>query len=961
MRTLLLSMLLLIAPLTHARMPDGRASGAQINALTELIQAAENAGDLARAEKLAREQIATAAGGRPRWVGNANRRLAHILLKRGRLNEAELFLRKAAPLIDESNGPASTPAIRVLLSLADVQMAQSRYAEADSTLRDALQRQQKFMPRHPDLLVVYNKLAAVQRFLGRYAEAASLLQQAGEAQIEPVASGPLDTHATPQWVALRRAQSRAQLAALQYAQQQYPQAEASYRASINAYDATPVTDARSLLQARIWLAWSLLQQQRYSEATPLLQAVIPQVRQALGPNDRDTSRAIWGLAMALTAQGKHVEADRQMREAIDAAQHSGSLDLLATAAHAYAQALVKAGRRQEALTMYRQAIAAVDLLFVQTRGIDDASRESFIGRFNRFYQELVALLTTLHQQRPDAGYDREALAIVSTTQSRLFTEMLRQLDVKQLSGDQAFQQLNQRQQELKTRLAEIRRARIELSGSGEDDGNGSEQPAADPLIAERIAANRAELKAEQQSLEQSLNETESQLWTSYPRYMELTQPRPVTADMLQKQLLRGNETLISYYLLPQQIAIFVVEPGRFQLQLIPLARQELAQQIAALRQIETETDGSPESLARLDPALLYQLYQELFAPIEPLLQPGRKLLLVGDGPIHTLPLEMLISRWNSDDQRNFAEARKHAPHPLDEYAKLPYLGQRYRFAYLPSLAALASLRLYRREPASFERELVSFADPAFEATPDNASGKPAVRSIAGVSIPPLPETADEAREIAAIIGKRSEIYLHERAQEHTLKTLDLQHTRYLHFATHGLLGDEYLQLKQQVAGQNGKANGTRAIDDGNGTAGTVPLAQPALVLSLAGRLEGEDGLLTMSEIIESMHLNARLVVLSACNTAGESHGVSSGEGFAGLTRAFMYAGAQGLVVSHWSVDSAATQQMMTQMFRNMRNGSDSLIALQQARDQLRASHSAERPGLAYAHPYFWAPFVYVGD
>ena len=960
MRPLLISILLLMAPLAHAKMPNGRASGAQINALTEMIQAAENAGDLLRAEQLAREQLTTAAGGPPRWAGNASRRLAHILLQRGRLNEAELFLRKAAPLIDASNGPASTAAVRLLLSLADVQMAQSRYAEADAVLRDALQRQQKHMPHHPDLLVIHNKLAAVQRFLGRYAESASLLQQAGDARIEPVANGPQDSRATPQWIALRRAQSRAQLAALQYAQQQYPQAEASYRASIEAYAATPVTDARSLLQARIWLAWSLLQQQRYSEAVPLLQAAIPQARQALGPNDRDTGRALWGLAMAQAALGDHAAADRQMREAIEAARHSGSLDLLATATHAYAQTLLKAGRRQEALTLYRQSIAAVDQLFVQTRGIDDASRESYIGRFNRFYQELVGLLAALHRQQPDAGYDREALAIVSTTQSRLFTEMLRQLDVKQLADDKAFQQLVQRQQEQKNRLAETRRARIELSGSGEDDADGSDRPMADPLIAERLAANRARLKAEQQAQEQALNEIESQLWAGYPRYMELTQPRPVTADMLQKQLLRGNETLISYYLLPQQVAIFVVEPGRFQLRLVPLARQELAQQIAALRRIEAETDGTAQSLARLDPALLHQLYRELFAPIEPLLQPGRKLLLVGDGPIHTLPLEMLISRWNSDDQRNFAEARQHAPHPLDEYASLPYLGQRYRFAYLPSLAALASLRLYRREPAGFEQELVSFADPAFDAPPDNASGKPAVRSIAGVSIPPLPETADEAREIAAIVGKRSEVYLHERAQEHTLKTLDLQHTRYLHFATHGLLGDEYLQLKQQV-GQNGKAGNARVIDDGNGVTDTAALAQPALVLSLAGKLEGEDGLLTMSEIIESMHLNARLVVLSACNTAGESHGVSSGEGFAGLTRAFMYAGAQGLVVSHWSVDSAATQQMMTQMFRNMRNGSDSLNALQQARDQLRASHSAEQPGLAYAHPYFWAPFVYVGD
>lgn len=97
MRPLLISILLLMAPLAHAKMPNGRASGAQINALTEMIQAAENAGDLVRAEQLAREQLATAVGGPPRWAGNASRRLAHVLLQRGRLNEAELFCARRPP------------------------------------------------------------------------------------------------------------------------------------------------------------------------------------------------------------------------------------------------------------------------------------------------------------------------------------------------------------------------------------------------------------------------------------------------------------------------------------------------------------------------------------------------------------------------------------------------------------------------------------------------------------------------------------------------------------------------------------------------------------------------------------------------------------------------------------------------------------------------------------------------
>src|ERR1019366_9108337 len=95
-------------------------------------------------------------------------------------------------------------------------------------------------------------------------------------------------------------------------------------------------------------------------------------------------------------------------------------------------------------------------------------------------------------------------------------------------------------------------------------------------------------------------------------------------------------------------------------------------------------------------------------------------------------------------------------------------------------------------------------------------------------------------------------------------------------------------------------------------------AQPSLALTLVGDLHGEDGILTMKEVIEDVELNADLVALSACNTAGETAQANNGEGFAGLTRAFMFAGAKSLLVSHWSVDSRSTEALMTSTFRNIK-------------------------------------------
>ena len=118
----------------------------------------------------------------------------------------------------------------------------------------------------------------------------------------------------------------------------------------------------------------------------------------------------------------------------------------------------------------------------------------------------------------------------------------------------------------------------------------------------------------------------------------------------------------------------------------------------------------------------------------------------------------------------------------------------------------------------------------------------------------------------------------------------------------------------------------------------------------------------MKEVIEDLELNADLVALSACNTAGESAQANNGEGFAGLTRAFMYAGAKGLLVSHWSVDSLSTQALMTSTFRNIKAGQAALPAVSDAQKQLLGGgYSRDGHHFSRAHPFFWAAFVYVGD
>ncbi len=948
--------------------------GMQFRQLAESITAAQKAGDLALAEDLARQRLALVDNGPPRLQGNAYLTLGSILRLRGRGAEAEVVLRKAQPLIEEESGRLSMAAIRGLFGLAGVLIGQSRHADADVLLQDALERQQAFRPGHPDMLRAYNLLAKNRINMGRFDEAQALLRQAQA----------LDLNDGSGWgLAFRRAQTIDLEGVLAYQRGLAREAEARLRTAADAYRAIVPENHPDLIQVRIMLAAAMLMQERATEAEQLLQVLVPQAEEALGERHRETARAHFLLAQARSRLGRP-GAEEMFRRSLEASRAAGHLGQLAQSCRGYAGFLVAQKRFAEALPVYMEALDAIDTQFARTRGLEDAVRENYIARYGAFYTETLNLLLRLHKGAPRAGYDRQALAVVSRTQSRLFTEMLRQADVGKMSTDAAFIQLKERQDAARGRLAELRRLRVE---AGRDDERDAPPVSADPFITERLAARSRRLSEDIAAQEKVLAGADGEMWRRYPRYMELTQPRPVDVELLQQRVLKPGETLLSYALLPGRVLIFVVEQERFRLIEVARSRKEVADLVAAIRRPLEDAGATLEGLGRLDPADLNALYRILFEPLEGLLPEGRRLLVVGDGPLHTLPLEMLVSRWGPDEQRAFAAVRagREAGVPwLGEYAGLPYLGQRHAFAYLPSLSSLVSVRLYRKPDVRYDRELVSFADPVFERGAAEAAGGAGVRAraVAGgtvLNIPRLPETAEEAREIASILGGRSELYLREQAQERTAKTLALVQTRYLHFATHGLLGGEFAQVSQALAreGATGTQRNLQVVaapprplpeampladaDPELPVAGVGAEGQPALVLSLTGDLRGEDGLLTMGEVVESMDLNAQLVVLSACNTAGGNGGAASGEGFAGLTRAFMYAGARGLLVSHWSVESRSTQQLVTDLFRRSRAGADSLTALGGARDSLLHSRFEAGRTISRAHPYFWAPFVYVGD
>jgi CHAT domain-containing protein len=213
----------------------------------------------------------------------------------------------------------------------------------------------------------------------------------------------------------------------------------------------------------------------------------------------------------------------------------------------------------------------------------------------------------------------------------------------------------------------------------------------------------------------------------------------------------------------------------------------------------------------------------------------------------------------------------------------------------------------------------------------NASG-PSRISLSDVfsHLPPLPDTGEELRDIATATGAdpQRDLFLRERATVGNLKAARLADYRVLAFATHSL------------------APGV-----------VVGLDEPALAMSNPALVSDPDsnGFLTLNDIL-GLTLNADWVVLSACNTGGGDD--EEGESASGLERAFFYAGARGILVSNWAVETVSARLLTTTLFREQ--AADPRMTRAEA---LRHSmlELMKTPGQRYGHPAFWAAFSLMGD
>jgi CHAT domain-containing protein len=431
----------------------------------------------------------------------------------------------------------------------------------------------------------------------------------------------------------------------------------------------------------------------------------------------------------------------------------------------------------------------------------------------------------------------------------------------------------------------------------------------------------------------------------FPDYAALSNPQPLTVKEIQA-LLSDGEALLLFATGEKEIYVFAVTGQGAAWKPIALGTAALAEKVAAFRRgldvaalRQSAQSGKP---VLFDLGLANELYVSLVGPVEDLIKDARHVLVVPDGALTSLPFHLLVTEKPATAIPQLKD--------IASYRDAAWLIKRQALSVLPALASLKALRrVAGRDPGA--KPLVGFGDPVFDpAERANAlAERRAVQTRVAVtrgygdfwqgasidrtklahSLPSLLDTADELKAVAGKLGAAAgDIHLGNDATETTVKRTALADYRVVYFATHGLVAGD-------VAG----------------------LGEPSLALTLPKQpTDLDDGLLTASEVVQ-LKLNADWVVLSACNTAAADK--PGAEALSGLARAFFYAGARALLVSHWSVDSEAAIRLTTSTFTIMK-AEPKLGRAAGLRDAMLA-YMNDKSSPLNAYPAFWGPFSIIGE
>ncbi len=597
---------------------------------------------------------------------------------------------------------------------------------------------------------------------------------------------------------------------------------------------------------------------------------IPLLRESADHESSPTTRAIrlTQLGRAYAGAGRLDEALATYDQAVARLRELGNRERLFSVLAFRAEAFRRLKRSDQALADVRESLEILEQVRHQLAP-GDFLRRGFHQSTQDYASHAIGILV-------EAGRAREALEVAERARARAFLDLLA----------------------VRPRLAAVK----------EDPGAPGAGHGATPSIADALLLTR-DRPAEAGAAATTAPLAESGAAASVDQILDEARAR--------------RSTLLSYWVDPDATHVWAVRPdGVVRHASVTVNNRRLAALVRALWAglpapvpgvLETqltsraapgpaapgdEGAGEPERL--LSPrGAARELYRLLVAPVAAALPgEGATLTIVPHGPLFRLSFAAL----------------------LDERER--YLVERYAVAYGPSASVLAFTR------AMAGRQL---ADEAHHLLVANPTPMPAAPGSAG-PLPPLPGTLDEVGQIAARLPAAAVTTLTGAAATETAVTRALAQATTIHLATHGIVRD----------------------DDPFGS---------FLALGATGGDASADGALTAEEIY-GLRLRARLVVLSACRSG---LGEVSADGIVGLTRAFFFAGAPRVVATLWDVADGPSARVLRAFYAALGRDQDVARALRTAQltalADLRAGRLRDDAAGARLpeRPVFWASFVLMGE
>jgi CHAT domain-containing protein/tetratricopeptide (TPR) repeat protein len=627
-----------------------------------------------------------------------------------------------------------------------------------------------------------------------------------------------------------------------------------------------------------------------------------------------------GEGRALHRLGRHDDASTAVREALrvwrDIRDPYGEPDAL----RALAEVERARGNAVDALAYARDALDLNEAL--RRRITSPELRASYQGTVENGYELLIDLLMERHHAEPAGGHAAAAFHVSERARARVLLESLLEARVDLREGADPGLLARERVLQRQLRDASALLSRILATGSG----------------------NRPAAAAEVDRLTNAYQELEAEIRLQSPRYASVTLPQPMTVPDIQR-VLDADTVLLEFALGAERSWLWAVTSD-----------DVTTVELAAKRDVESAARGLYEHATARQPRSgePYDAYIKRVAASERSLAQasttagrvllggiaeqlngvwrGKRLLFVTTGALESVPFGALF-----------------LPAPGSQSGTGPLI-MRHEIVTAPSASVLATLRAERTSREASNGLIAILADPVFEPGDPRVQGRqiaramPATRTLEEAPEPVLPVTRvvermsdgssragvtrlpfsrHEADAIVALAGRARVVTAMDfQANRSTAIGDAVTRSRIVHFATHGWLDPRHPDLT-------------------------------GLVLSLVDeRGRPQDGFLRLQDIY-NMRIRADLVVLSACQTAQGK--AVTGEGLMSLTRAFMYAGAPGVVASLWQVSDAATAELMKHFYAGMLQRKLTPAAA------LRAAQIAMSRDRRWTSPYFWAGFTLHGD